>query len=209
MTPRSVQRPVVSHVPDPVRAAALASVASEHDLVARIRSGDAAAFEAMFHTYYDTLCAFAIGYVGSREVAEELVHDVLLRIWQLQDRWEVREELRSYLYRSVRNRAINALKRERVARRWEDATIASAPATGIGQSPALADEVARLNELAVAIRHELGQLPERQRQAYLLRWQHELSYAEIAATMGISTKTVESTLARVTKRLRQALHPFF
>ncbi len=181
----------------------------EATLVARIRVGDESAFEELFHAYYDALCAFAVGFVASPHVAEELVHDVLLRIWERREQWEVREELRCYLYRAVRNRALNALKRAQVAARWQEAAALDSSIAGIGQAPAHADEVARTHDLVSALDRALQQLPERQRQAYLLRWQHELPYSAIASIMGVAEKTVESTLTRATKGLRKALDAFF
>lgn len=46
-----------------------------------IRAGEEAAFEKLFEAYYRDLCAFAAGYVGSRNIAREVVQDVFLKIW--------------------------------------------------------------------------------------------------------------------------------
>jgi RNA polymerase sigma-70 factor (ECF subfamily) len=177
--------------------------------VRRIRAGDEAAFEQLFHAYYRVLCTFAFGYLRSPEAAEDLVHDVLLWIWERREQWEVHEELRSYLYRAVRNRVLNTLKRERLVARWQDMAAVDGSMAGIGMAPAHADADVRSRELATAFDAAVERLPARQRQAFLLRWQHRLPYAEIAVVMGVSEKTVESTLTRTLKKLREELAAFF
>ena len=63
------------------RARPLALVGDEETWVARIRAGDATAFEALFQAYYGPLWAYALGLVDSPELAEECVQDVLFRVW--------------------------------------------------------------------------------------------------------------------------------
>ena len=59
------------------------------DWVERIRAGDAGAFEALFHTYHAPLCAFAYRYVGVRDLAEEIVQEVFLFVWERRETWEI------------------------------------------------------------------------------------------------------------------------
>ncbi len=56
--------------------------------IARVRASDAAAFEAMFRAYGETLCSFVNGYVRSRDEAQELVQDLFLWIWEHRYEWE-------------------------------------------------------------------------------------------------------------------------
>src|SRR5436190_13134698 len=88
--------------------------------IARIRAGDPDALDAVFRSYYAELCAFAYRYTRARAQAEDLVHDVFAQIWAEREHWQVRESLKAYLYAAVRNRAVSALRREIVERRWED-----------------------------------------------------------------------------------------
>lgn len=60
-------------------------------------------------------------------------------------------------------------------------------------------------ETAAAIHQAVGTLPPRQRQVLLLRWQQQASYDEIAASLGISAKTVAVHLGRAIQRLREIL----
>jgi RNA polymerase sigma-70 factor (ECF subfamily) len=77
----------------------------------RIRAGDPGAFEALFREHYHGLCLFAARLVASDAVAEELVQDVLLRVWQQRERWTVTGSVAAYLYGAVRNQALGHLRR--------------------------------------------------------------------------------------------------
>lgn len=183
------------------------------ELVARIRLGDTAAFEAVFRRYVLPLCAFAYRYVRSREVATEVVHDVLLRIWQHRDRLEIQENLNAYLYRAIRNRAVDVARHEEVGQRWveraaleaadryEEGDTAGSPMGGFG------DDMSDAAANAAAVEQALDLLPERCRQVFLLRWRDDMSYANIAASMGTSIKTVENQMNRAIRTLRKALRP--
>src|SRR5881628_2581382 len=93
-----------------------AARAPGHDLVARIRAGDEAAFEAMFRAYYGPLCRYVAAYLGSRDAAEDAVQGVFVRIWEDRTRWVV-SELRHYLYAAVRRRCTAMRRTWLIARR--------------------------------------------------------------------------------------------
>jgi RNA polymerase sigma-70 factor (ECF subfamily) len=178
---------------------------SDDDLIARIRAGDARAFEELFRTYYEGLCVFAARLVGSDGMAEDVVQDVLLRIWQRHERWEVAGSIPSYLYAAVRNRALNHLRHLRRKQRWRHAAETEAELLIESVEGVSADAAVRSGELADAIERAIQRLSPRCRQAFLLRRQHHLSYAEIARVMEVAPKTVEIQIGTALKSLRKQL----
>ena len=74
--------PHITRAPDPDRAA------RDRLLLARIREGDTAALDQLFCAYRNDLGAFVVHIVRSREAAEEIVHDLFLRLWESRDLWE-------------------------------------------------------------------------------------------------------------------------
>jgi RNA polymerase sigma-70 factor, ECF subfamily len=177
----------------------------EREWVERTRAGDADAFAAMFHAYYDRLCGFAERYVRSADQAEELVEEVFVRLWQQREECRGCSSLKSYLYTAVRNRALKLLRHEGVVRRTVEQALRENRPLGVAAPFAAADEEVHAHELALAARRAIDRLPARSREAYLLHRQEGLSYAEIAERMGISTKTVENHLIRAVKALREQL----
>jgi RNA polymerase sigma-70 factor (ECF subfamily) len=169
----------------------------------RIRAGDAGAFEVLFREHYHGLCLYAARLVASDAVAEELVQDVLLRIWQQRERWTVTGTVAAYLYGAVRNEALGHLRHAKVERKWQERRAAD-PHPAFSQAHQ-ADELVRGAELAAAIDRAIAHLPARCREAYLLRRQHHLSYAEIAGVMNVTPKTVEIHIGAALKALRASL----
>ncbi len=185
--------------------APLGLLRGERELVERVRGGDEAAFEEMFRAFVRELWVFAVGYVGSPEVAEELVQDVFARVWAGRATWDVRDGVRKYLFGAVRNGALRHLGHERIVARWAERAAGDRGAAGVGTGPRPTDDGAQRAELADALRRAVARLPERRRQAYLLRWQRGMSNAAIAQAMGISVKGVEMALVQALKALREEL----
>ncbi|MGQ0539852.1 MAG: RNA polymerase sigma-70 factor [Gemmatimonadaceae bacterium] len=167
--------------------------------IERIRSGDERAFEALFRALAPGLCALSARYVGSRQVAEELVQELFLDLWTHRAELRVEQALTAYLFAATRNRALNHVKRERRMVRWDVAG---------NERPDDADPGApNESELldALELQHAVETLPARCRLIFTLNRQQEMTYSEIAASLGLSIKTVETQMGRALKALRERL----
>jgi RNA polymerase sigma-70 factor (ECF subfamily) len=185
------------------------SRSGERMLVARIRSGDTAAFEQLFRHYYNPLCVFVSSYVNSTDLAEELVEAVFVRIWEQRSRWEVRGSLRAYLYTAARYQVLDHRRHVAVEGRMRARVVREGLTPGMGQMHRAADARYEADQLAEAISEAVTHLPAKCRRIFILRWQHHLSYAEISATLGIATKTVETQLNRANRALRERLRSYW
>lgn len=168
--------------------------------IKKIRSGDREAFATLFRAYHPQLCAFVFRITGSEAVAEELVQEVFTRIWERRLDWDPKGSVDRYLYRAVKNRALNHVEHIRV----EDASREEIAAS-IRPRQASPEERVRLDELSSATQHAIDELPERCRQIFLLSREGNLTYVKIAALLEISPKTVEVQMGRALKSLRRAL----
>ena len=189
---------VMTIVPNPEPEYLLESPGST---LARIRSGDAAAFEGVFRASHGALVAFATRYTGRRERAEEMVQDLFLDLWRARASWEVRGTLRSYLFGALRNRALNLRRRDAIERGWTDDASHDA-VHHLHVTPVRVDERLIADEQHALVEAAFSQLPERCRLAMHLRWREGMQYAEIAEVLGITAKSVENHLARGLKALR-------
>lgn len=169
-------------------------------LVQRIKQGDRAAFEALFRAYAAPLCQFVYRYVACRQVAEDLVQDLFLHIWQQREIWNVPRSVSSYLYRAARNRALDQLKHENVVERWRDEVYHNSDMTADS-----ADTLLRTGEVTMHVQTTIASLPERCRIVFILSRWHGLSYREISQVMQISVKTVETQMSRAFDKLRKGL----
>jgi RNA polymerase sigma-70 factor, ECF subfamily len=175
------------------------------DVVERLRAGDSAAFDAVYHELVGPLRAWAYRYVRSREAAVEVVHDVFLAVWRVREHLVVRDGLPAYLYAATRNRALDWQAREAARRRVNERAVEESYAGPDGRA-ADAGEGERA-EVLHAIVAAIEAMPERRRVVCSLRWRQGMSLAEIATSLGISQKTVETQLSRGLKQLRDQFQP--
>lgn len=180
----------------------------DHVLLERMRVGEGSALAALLDRYYDALCAFAAGYASSEAEAEEVVEDVFVRLWELRERLDIRQSLKTYLYTATRNRALNRIRDDRAKVRRLERVAPDATPPGMGQGTPPVDEQLHAAELGRAVRVAVNALPERTRQVFLLHRQHDLTYNEIGAILEISPKTVENLIGRALRELRARLAPF-
>jgi RNA polymerase sigma-70 factor (ECF subfamily) len=167
--------------------------------------GDSASFEALFRTYHGALCAFVCTYVRCPWIAEELVDDVFVRVWERRSTWDSCLNKKRYLYTAVRNSALKVLAHERVVRTSHAMVKDEGRSPAMGQPPAPADEEVNAHELEGAFDLASHQLPARCHKAYMLHYDEGLSYREIAEIMGISERTVEPQVAKARKVFRREL----
>lgn len=175
----------------------------DQHIVQGLQLGDRNSFEMMFRTWYNPLCNFAYGFLGSREEAEETVQNVFIHFWEKRTEISIETSLKSYLYRSVRNSCMNVLKHEKVKR--EHAKYA------INQNGATAESAAgRLmsDELEMRIGEALAKLPEQCRLVFKMSRFEELKYSEIAEKLEISIKTVENQMGKALRIMREQLQDY-
>jgi RNA polymerase sigma-70 factor, ECF subfamily len=171
----------------------------DRDLLARLKAGDQTAFDAVFRAHYPPLVGFAQGFLRDRAAAEDVAQEVMLELWRRRADVTIQESLRAYLLRATRNRALNQLRHANVQRRAEPHLIGEDSVNATGASELVA------GELKEAIVSAIAELPPGCREVFEMSRGHGLRYAEIASTLGISVKTVESQMGKALKHLRERL----
>lgn len=171
---------------------------ADHVLLRRFASGDAVAARVLTLRLTPMVFAHALRLLGNRAEAEDVAQEALLRLWRIAPDWREGEaKVSTWLYRVTANLATDQLRKRRsVALDSVPEPEDSAPSAAEGLQDA-----ARNNALLAA----LADLPERQRQAVVLRHIEGLGNPEIAGIMDISAEAVESLIARGKRALTQAL----
>lgn len=187
---------------------------SDDELIQRIQSGDKKAFEELYRRWFFDLCEFANRYVRRRAICEEVVQDLYLNIWKNRKEWHPKGTIRSYLYKGIRNNAIDYLKHLKVEREYLSERKLNRlqeyeeQIGGDSMLNGVLSEDENKKELAEAIEDAILQLPERRREIFRMSREDGLTYQEIADALDISIKTVETQMGRSLKSLRNLLSDY-
>ena len=138
---------------------------------------------------------YARAMIGDRAAADDLVQDTLERAWSRIAQWRAGSDLRAWLFGIMHNLRVDQLRRGTLSTHSLDDDACEVP-TRATQSDRL-----EVMDLESALR----QLPDEQREVLLLVALEEMSYADIAAALGIPIGTVMSRLSRGRERLRQIM----
>jgi RNA polymerase sigma-70 factor (ECF subfamily) len=172
---------------------------TDRELIEQLQRGSHDAFDAIFRTYYARMVGAAEALLGERAAAEEAAQEVMLELWRRSASITIETALGAYLFRAVRNRALNQIRHARTRRQAE-------PLLGAETSAAPhADARVRQRELNVALQAAIEELPPRCREVFELSRAQGLRYAEIADALGISVKTVEAQMGKALRILRDRL----
>lgn len=152
---------------------------------------------------YTGLYQYAFTIVNDESVAEEMIHQVFLKILEKNEPIAIHTSIKAYLYRSVNNECLNHLKHQKV-RQVHHAHARHAANLQTGNP----SDNLHYQELQQRLREALNQLPEQCRTIFQLSRFEELKYAEIAGQLGLSVKTVENQISKALKRLRAQLAEF-
>jgi RNA polymerase sigma-70 factor (ECF subfamily) len=173
-------------------------------LVQRVRAGDEAALESLIRAYSVWLIDTAAPVVGSADLAQDVVQEVFIRIWDNRARLEIHGSVAAYLYRAVRNRATNLHAHERAERTLRTRLEHEQGSDAERNIDPQAREAAA-QEFERAVEQALAALSPKLREVFLLRVDQGLSSAEIAGVLGIAVASVHKQMYRATKTLAETL----
>ena len=175
---------------------------SDNDfLLSAVQRGDQKAFDTLFRRYYPMLCAYGHRFV-ELEDAEEIVEDSLLWIWENRETLVIESSLNSYLFKMVYRRALNKLAHI-------DATQRADTRFYEEMQEMLQDtDYYQIEELAKRIEDAVAALPESYREAFVMHRFRDMSYKEIAETLGVSPKTIDYRIQQALKQLRVDLKDY-
>lgn len=165
-------------------------------LAQRVHGGDYAAFRELYDRHWRGLYQHATQVIGSQADAEDIVQDLFIHFWE-SSRSEAVEFVEGYLKRALRFRILKYFEKNKV-RKDHLASLAAY----FDRPEARLEEKLVLKDLLMQVESEIGRLPSKMREVYLLRKDDELSYREISETLHISETTVKKQLYNASKLLK-------
>lgn len=162
---------------------------------------DIKAYKELYDLFFDGLHRFSYSFVKSSEVAEEIVSDVYIKIWQIRTRLTEIDNLKVYLYTIAKNFSLNYIARNYKNPVTNLDAIDVEAVIGIKNPEDLCISAETINKIQLAIQ----QLPPQCKLVFQLIKEDGLSYKEAASVLNLSVFTVRNQLAISIRKLADAL----
>ncbi len=183
----------------------------EAELVEKIQNGDAEAMRHVVVSYADRLIRFAYTLVLEHDEAEEIAYEVLSNVWSKRDVLKVDRSLKSYLFASVRFRALDKLAHEQVRERSAPLLLNELEINNEVPTPEDLHFAEENNEIKLAqivdLRRAIATLPQKHQSVLHLRFEQGLSYPAIGKILSISDKAAQQIAIRSIKNLQKIVRP--
>lgn len=173
----------------------------EKDLLLKLRDGNEAAFSELYDRYAKRIAAKLLRLLKSRELAQDILQDVFIKLWDVRQSVDPEHSFPAYLYRIAVNLSANAYRKS-LREAYMRSRIDSAKA-GYNH----VEESVFGKEDASILHEALSKLPERQREVFILHKLEGKSYKEISELLAITPSAVNQHIQRATKTLRNILVP--
>ncbi|NGM61583.1 RNA polymerase sigma-70 factor [Sphingobacterium sp. SGG-5] len=177
---------------------------TDNILIKRMKEGDTLSFEVLFERYAERLHDFALKYVQHPQVAEELMMDVMLWLWEHRAQADDIEKVAPYLSKAIKNKVFDHLRKAVI----KTVPLESLPENGSYiKDNSHAGTTVEIAELEEQYHKTLHSLPTQCKKVFELSRIQELTHAEISSHLNISKKTVEGHITNALKMMRRSLPP--
>lgn len=161
---------------------------------------DKQAYEELFRYFYPSLYQFALSFVKTGQIAEEVVSDVFIRIWQKRAALARIHDLKLYLFISTKNTALNYLRQQK-----RDALLPDDYRVQLRSVYFDPEELLITAEMISRIQQAISQLPPRCQLIFKLIKDDGLKYKEVAELLNLSLKTIENQMTLALRKIGSAI----
>lgn len=172
----------------------------DENVIKALKNNSRGAFERVYWEYSPKLYRFALGYVMNKELAEDMVQDAFLHLWEALAELPEDTRLGCYLYSSVKNLCLNHLKHLQVEDSHKEKLAEALIFMGSLEYEDDSEAIERLKEC-------VARLPEQQRKILELKIFQDLSYKEIAERLRITEGSVHTHVKRAYNFIRTTFPP--
>ena len=181
-------------------APAMGPTPDDSALMLRYRDGDTAAFETLYHRHNDALYRYLLRLCGHRDTAEDLFQEVWGKIIKSRASYRASAKFTTFLYRVARNCFIDHLRRNK--RHLSNFELDEEREADRGEQPDVSTERLLARQ---RLNRALLELPDDQRDTFLLHEEAGLTIEQIAAVTGCTRETAKSRLRYANNKLREAI----
>lgn len=168
-------------------------------LIKRLKKGDRESFKKIYLAYYEPLCEYVVSFSKDKYIAENIVQEILIKLWTDRENIYVHTSLKSFLYKAAYNSYIDHFRKQsRINKKLEEIHYQALNKTITDNSNLQEDRL-------FLLRQAIDKLPDRCKEVFLLSKIEGYKYKEIANKLEISIKTVENQMGKALSRIREEL----
>ena len=176
-------------------------------LILSIRKGEKPAFEAVYSDFFGVIYHLSLQYLHDEKVAEEIVQDSFMKLWEIRETLNDRFNIRNFLYTITKNNCLNYLRNQKTALKHQENLKYLEMQFNYEALEKMGSYV-EFEELRLKIDQAIASLPDELRETFLLSRFDELPYKKIADKLSVSVKTVEARMTKSLKILRHELKDY-
>jgi RNA polymerase sigma-70 factor (family 1) len=178
---------------------------TEKELLVQVSAGDEKAFKDLFARYYEQLYHYIFGFIKSKQVAEELVMDVFLKIWLGRDLITQIEKFDAFLFRVAHNKSIDFLRSVARDPKFKDLLWENIQLTNNVQS----DSSILIQEYEAKLREAVSLLSLQRKKVYQMSREQDMTHDQIAAQLNLSKHTINNHIVEAQRFIRTYLSKNF
>lgn len=182
-----------------LKSTSLASTGSyvEEQLLKRLAGGDEIAFNTIYEQYQQSVFAFSFYLTKSRELAEEVVQEVFVRVWEKREQLPESMTILPYIKRMAQNLVLDIYRKA-----GRDLALQQTLSDAMNTIFSHPEDQLQEKELRRIYREGIDQLPPQKKIIYTLHRDHQLSYEQIAAKLGLAPNTVRNHMTQAIRSVR-------
>jgi RNA polymerase sigma-70 factor (family 1) len=174
---------------------------NEKELLILLKEGQQDAFTQLYHLYSERIYLNVLKLVKQEQVAQEILQDIFIILWEKRDTIDIQASFRSYLFRIGENKVIDFYRKAR-----RDHSLYAYIKAAATEHYTHIEEALLNRENAELLQKAVNSLPAQRKQVFELCKFHGKSYQEVSAALGISPSTVNDHIVKATRAIRQYIH---
>lgn len=165
-------------------------------LIRQLKKGNEKAYSFLLNYHHHPLCVYADSLIKDKGLAEDIVQNVFVRVWEKRGNLKEKFSIKSFLYKSVYNEFIDQNRKQRFVTTLEKKYIEAL-------SDIVKEDTDVLDKLFSKVQKEIHKLPPKCKVIFLMSKKEGLSNVEIAEHLNLSIKTIESHITKAFRILRE------
>ena len=174
---------------------------NEKELLTLLKEGQQEAFTQLYHLYSERIYSNILKLVKQEQVAQEILQDIFIILWEKRDTIDIQTSFRSYLFRIGENKVIDFYRKAR-----RDQSLYAYIKAAATEHYTHIEEALLNRENAELLQKAVNSLPAQRKQVFELCKLQGKSYQEVSAALGISPSTINDHIVKATRAIRQYIY---